>query len=48
MSNKAVAELIVDFLKHYDAEAKDAIWQDQSTAFRNFWTTRVMAPGTDA
>lgn len=46
MSNKSVSELIVDFLTHYDAEAKDAIWQQQSTAFRNFWTTRVMAPGT--
>ncbi|MEY4484735.1 MAG: 5-methylcytosine-specific restriction enzyme, partial [Verrucomicrobiota bacterium] len=48
MSDKIVAELIVDFLKHYDAEAKDAVWQHQSAAFRNFWTTRVMAPGTDA
>lgn len=48
MSNKIVAELIVDFLAHYDAEAKDAIWQDHSAAFRNFWTTRVMAPGADA
>ena len=48
MPNKTVAELTVDFLAHYDAEAKDAIWQDHSAAFRNFWTTRVMAPGTDA
>jgi hypothetical protein len=47
MSHKSVTELAVDFLAHYDAEAKDAVWQHQSTAFRNFWTTRVMAPGTD-
>ena len=48
MSNKIVTELIVDFLEHYDSEAKDAVWQNQSAAFRNFWNTRVMAPGTDA
>jgi len=48
MSNKKASELIVNFLKHYDAEAKDAVWQHQSATFRNFWTTRVMAPGTDA
>lgn len=48
MSHKSVTELTVDFLAHYDAEAKDAIWQDQSAAFRNFWTTRVLASGADA
>ena len=47
MSNNKAAELIVDFSKHYDAEVKDAVWQQQSAAFRNFWTTRVMAAGTD-
>lgn len=48
MSHKSVTELTVDFLAHYDAEAKDALWQKHSAAFRNFLTTRVMAPGTDA
>lgn len=48
MSHKSVTELTVDFLAHYDAEAKDAVWQQQSAAFRNFWTMRVMAPGADA
>lgn len=47
MSLKIAAELIEDFLKHYDAEAKDAIWQDQSQAFRDFWKNRILAPEED-
>lgn len=47
MSNKTITELTVDFLAHYDAEAKDAVWQQQSAAFRNFWSKRILSPGDD-
>lgn len=48
MSTNALAGLIADFLKEYDAASKDTVWQKQSAAFRKFWTQRVMAPGSDA
>ena len=39
--------IVAAFLAQYNAAAKDAIWQKQSATFRNFWTQRVMAPGSD-
>jgi len=40
--------VVATFLQGYDAAAKDDIWKRHSSAFREFWTNRVMAPGTDA
>lgn len=40
-----LAPLVADFLKVYDAEAKDRIWQDQSRRFRAFWNDTVLAAG---
>lgn len=47
MSIKTVTELTVDFLAHYDAEAKDAIWQKHSQTLRDFWSNRILSPGDD-
>ena len=46
--NKSLAqELFSKFVQSYDATAKDAIWQKQSTGFRRFWSERVLAPGKE-
>lgn len=39
---------VATFLQDYDATAKDTVWKQHSSAFREFWTKRVMAPGTEA
>jgi len=44
MSNTMLAGLIAEFQKQYNAPIKDSIWKQQSAAFRQFWTQRVMAP----
>ena len=45
--NKALINgLIAKFLEHYDAPAKDAIWQQHSATFRRFWSDEVLAGGT--
>jgi hypothetical protein len=43
MSKPAIASLAKDFLKDYDAEAKDEIWKQHQQAFRSFWSNRVLA-----
>jgi hypothetical protein len=45
MGANQLAELFSDFLRSYDAEAKDALWQQQSKVFREFWATRIMVSG---
>lgn len=47
MSNTMLAGLIAEFLKQYNAVVKDALWKEQSTVFRQFWTQRVMASGSE-
>jgi len=47
MANSTLLGAITLFLKNYNAEAKDALWRQQSAVFRNFWTQRVMASGSD-
>jgi Endonuclease NucS len=42
MNQDEIASLFASFRRDYDAEAKDALWQQQSKAFREFWTSRVM------
>ena len=43
MNKGAIAELIPKFLQSYDATAKDTIWQQQSAAFRRFWSEQVLS-----
>jgi hypothetical protein len=46
MNQGAIADLFAEFLRGYDAEAKDALWQQQSKAFREFWISRVIGGGS--
>jgi hypothetical protein len=46
MNQDEIANLFANFRRGYDAEAKDALWQQQSKAFREFWTSRVMGSGS--
>ncbi len=45
MNQDEIATLFASFRRGYDAEAKDVLWQQQSKAFRDFWTSRVMGSG---
>jgi len=47
MPKPSVNGLVIDFLKHYDAKAKDANWLRQSEVFKIFWSERVLAKGTN-
>jgi hypothetical protein len=47
MNKSLVQELISKFVQSYDSTAKDRIWQKQSTDFRQFWSERVLAPGSE-
>lgn len=42
-----IQNLFQDFLKSYDSEAKDALWQEQSSTFRNFWQNVIMPDTTE-
>jgi hypothetical protein len=46
MNQDEIARLFANFRRGYDAEAKDALWQQQSKAFREFWSSRVMGSGS--
>ena len=48
MNEAAIQRLIPQFLKEYDAKSKDLIWEQQSAAFRRFWSERVMTPTSAA
>lgn len=39
--------LVTAFLSGYDQAHADKVWNAQSAQFREFWTERVMSPGTD-
>ena len=45
MNKPSIQELISRFLQSYDFVAKDLIWQKQSAAFREFWSSQVLAQG---
>jgi hypothetical protein len=38
-------QLFNAFLSHYDAEAKDGIWANQSQRFRDFWNDNILSGG---
>ncbi|MEQ1858459.1 MAG: hypothetical protein ABMA13_00830 [Chthoniobacteraceae bacterium] len=44
MSQPQVPPLAKEFFTNYDAPLKDELWRQQSDAFRNFWSERVMNP----
>lgn len=44
MNIDSLTGLIPKFLEQYDSGAKDAIWRQHSTTFRNFWSGQVLAP----
>jgi endonuclease NucS-like protein len=46
MNPDEIVSLFNNFRRGYDAEAKDALWQQQSKAFREFWTSKVMGSGS--
>ena len=39
--------LFQDFLKSYDPESKDALWQEQSKIFHDFWNKSIMPDSPD-
>ena len=43
-----IPALIQQFLKDYDAKAKDAVWEDLSQNFRAFIRHRILADDSDA
>ncbi len=43
---RQLPELFADFLRNYDVEAKDAVWRQQSNAFRSFWTSKIRNPNS--
>src|SRR6266513_2517970 len=43
MSKTSIPSLAEQFLRTYDASAKDQIWKQHQEAFRSFWTNRVLA-----
>lgn len=47
LSPAQISELAGQFLSGYDATAKDAIWRQQSDAFRQFWQSRILSEDTD-
>jgi hypothetical protein len=47
VNKEQLRDLFKEFLLGYDPEAKDLLWQQQSNAFRTFWTSKVMGPGFD-
>jgi hypothetical protein len=36
---------VATFLAQYDAIGMDRVWQNHSALFRDFWNSRIMAPG---
>src|SRR5947208_3512773 len=48
MSKPSIADLAKEFLKNYDAEAKDEVWKQHQQAFRSFWSNRVLATASPA
>jgi hypothetical protein len=46
MNPHQLADLFAEFLRSYDADVKDALWQEQSNVFREFWTSKVMSGGS--
>lgn len=47
MNLNEISSLFTDFLRNYDVEAKDALWQRQSKKFRDFWSLKVMGSSSD-
>jgi hypothetical protein len=43
MSKAFIGNLAKEFLKTYDAVAKDQIWKQHQQTFRSFWSNRVLA-----
>ncbi len=41
------SKLAAQFLSTYNAYEKDAIWRQQSDAFRQFWHGRILSEGID-
>jgi hypothetical protein len=46
MNKAQIAGLVTEFVKAYDAEAKDRVWKQHSDIFRRFWSERILAPDT--
>src|SRR3954469_10983117 len=46
MNSDLIMELFGNFVRGYDVEAKDAIWQHQSKFFRDFWMSKIRAPSS--
>ena len=46
MNKTQMDGLVAKFRESYDAPAKDAIWQQHSATFRQFWTGKVLPQGT--
>ena len=44
MKIDSLADLIPKFMEQYDPVAKDAIWKQHSTKFRDFWSRQILAP----
>ena len=38
-----ILDLFNEFLKNYDAEYKDSLWEDQSIKFKSFWKNKVLS-----
>jgi hypothetical protein len=43
MSKTSIPSLAKEFLRTYDAAAKDQVWKQHQEAFRSFWSNRILA-----
>ncbi len=44
MEKPQILEQFQGFLREYNAEEKDEIWQQQSASFRRFWNEKIISP----
>lgn len=47
MSSIKFSTFVTEFERGYDSAAKETVWTTLSNQFRDFWTDRVMAAGTE-
>src|SRR3990170_2306298 len=45
MDKEEIRKLFNEFLENYDLERHQALWQEQSNTFREFWRTKILAHG---